>query len=139
MKITIRRIDAVAAWQWKLRGDEAAPASASTAAAAAEANAGENDGRDEEDDEDDVCGICRAAFDGCCPTCAVPGDACPPVIGECTHTFHQHCIDKWVATDQSRGTCPMDRSEWRVRARFPQVALQQQPLVVVAPLGARQM
>jgi anaphase-promoting complex subunit 11 len=33
---------------------------------------------EEEDDDDDVCGICRVAFDGCCPDCKVPGDACPP-------------------------------------------------------------
>ncbi|KAF6211114.1 hypothetical protein GE061_014228 [Apolygus lucorum] len=28
---------------------------------------------------DDTCGICRLAFDGCCPDCKVPGDECPLV------------------------------------------------------------
>jgi len=26
---------------------------------------------------DDTCGICRLAFDGCCPDCKLPGDDCP--------------------------------------------------------------
>ena len=26
---------------------------------------------------DDNCGICRMAFDGCCPDCKTPGDDCP--------------------------------------------------------------
>lgn len=26
---------------------------------------------------DDNCGICRMAFDGCCPDCKIPGDDCP--------------------------------------------------------------
>lgn len=30
------------------------------------------------DVNDDVCGICRLAFDACCPDCTVPGDSCSP-------------------------------------------------------------
>ena len=26
---------------------------------------------------DENCGICRMAFDGCCPDCRMPGDDCP--------------------------------------------------------------
>ena len=29
---------------------------------------------------DDTCGICRVAFDGCCPDCKFAGDDCPLVI-----------------------------------------------------------
>jgi hypothetical protein len=29
------------------------------------------------DAHDDACGICRMAFDGCCPDCKMPGDDCP--------------------------------------------------------------
>lgn len=29
------------------------------------------------DAHDDACGICRMAFDGCCPDCKNPGDGCP--------------------------------------------------------------
>ena len=45
---------------------------------------------------DDTCGICRVAFDGCCPDCKLPGDDCPLVWGACTHCFHIHCIMKWL-------------------------------------------
>ena len=31
---------------------------------------------------DDTCGICRVAFDGCCPDCKLPGDDCPLVWGQ---------------------------------------------------------
>lgn len=24
-----------------------------------------------------LCGICQSPYDGCCPICRVPGDACP--------------------------------------------------------------
>lgn len=27
--------------------------------------------------QDETCGICRMAFDGCCPDCKLPGDDCP--------------------------------------------------------------
>ncbi|KAI7983551.1 Anaphase-promoting complex subunit 11 [Camellia lanceoleosa] len=29
------------------------------------------------DAQDETCGICRLAFDGCCPDCKHPGDDCP--------------------------------------------------------------
>lgn len=55
MKVTVKNWQAVAHWRWDLGPDE------------------EHD----PDDEDDVCGICRAAYEGCCPACKVPGDDCP--------------------------------------------------------------
>lgn len=59
---------------------------------------------------DDLCGICRAAFDGTCPNCKYPGDECPIVLGkECTHNFHLHCIFKWLEQDNLKGLCPMCR------------------------------
>ena len=51
MKVIIQKWDAVAQWRWKL-------------------------GKEEEDDED-LCGICRVAYDACCPDCKLPGDDCP--------------------------------------------------------------
>ncbi len=33
--------------------------------------------KEAEDEEDDVCGICRVAFEACCPACKTPGDDCP--------------------------------------------------------------
>ncbi|CAO2633525.1 Anaphase-promoting complex subunit 11 [Lemmus lemmus] len=44
---------------------------------------------------DENCGICRMAFNGCCPDCKVPGNDCPLVWGQCSHCFHMHCILKW--------------------------------------------
>ncbi|KAG6507502.1 hypothetical protein ZIOFF_032851 [Zingiber officinale] len=35
------------------------------------------------DAQDETCGICRMAFDGCCPDCKFPGDDCPLIWGAC--------------------------------------------------------
>ncbi|CAI5971445.1 unnamed protein product [Closterium sp. NIES-64] len=66
--------------------------------------------------QDDSCGICRMAFDGCCPDCKMPGDDCPLIWGMCSHAFHLHCILKWVNSQSPRPLCPMCRREWRFRA-----------------------
>ncbi|AOA63884.1 Catalytic core subunit of the Anaphase-Promoting Complex/Cyclosome (APC/C) [Komagataella phaffii GS115] len=103
MKVTIQNWHSIFAWHWDVPGDE-------------------------------VCGICRVAFDGTCPVCKFPGDQCPigkffdclfcfvilrshvghvltfcPAIGSCHHSFHMHCILKWLDTDTSKGLCPMCR------------------------------
>lgn len=62
--------------------------------------------------EDDICGMCRSAFEGTCPECALPGDECPVVWGACTHCFHMHCILKWLNTQQ---LCPLCRQEWQFK------------------------
>ncbi|EGD82209.1 anaphase-promoting complex subunit 11 [Salpingoeca rosetta] len=59
---------------------------------------------------DDSCGICRQAFDGCCPSCHEPGENCPIVFGKCKHCFHMHCILKWLGQPQDE--CPMCRQTW---------------------------
>ncbi|GAA6033905.1 hypothetical protein JCM8097_000396 [Rhodosporidiobolus ruineniae] len=108
MKLTINSYHAVATWRWNLKLHSASSSDEPTVA-------GEErpaDEEEEDDDEDDVCGICRAAFDGCCPDCKVPGDGCPPIWGECTHVFHMHCLLKWLATESSKQQCPMDRRAW---------------------------
>ncbi|GAA5957811.1 hypothetical protein JCM3765_003773 [Sporobolomyces pararoseus] len=102
MKITINHYHAVASWRWNLKRDH------STQDPSNPNNAEEED----DDDEEDVCGICRVAYDGCCPDCKVPGDSCPPIWGECTHVFHMHCLLKWLATESSKQQCPMDRRPW---------------------------
>ncbi|XP_002988801.2 anaphase-promoting complex subunit 11 [Selaginella moellendorffii] len=68
------------------------------------------------DAHDDACGICRMAFDGCCPDCKMPGDDCPLIWGACNHAFHLHCILKWVNSQSPRPQCPMCRREWKYRA-----------------------
>lgn len=64
---------------------------------------------------DDNCGICRVAFNGCCPDCKVPGDDCPLVWGQCSHCFHMHCILKWLNSQQVQQQCPMCRQEWKFK------------------------
>ncbi|CBJ32296.1 Putative subunit of the Anaphase Promoting Complex [Ectocarpus siliculosus] len=77
------------------------------------------------DVNEDVCGICRLAFDACCPDCTVPGDNCSPVWGQCNHTFHMHCVLKHLqfATQQNRPQqCPLCRQEWQFREAQPATA-----------------
>ncbi|GAA5980702.1 hypothetical protein JCM11641_000180 [Rhodosporidiobolus odoratus] len=109
MKITVNHHHSVAVWKWDLKP----PGSRSTDPQHPEQD-NNDDQPDEQDDDDDedVCGICRVAFDGCCPDCKIPGDGCPPIWGECTHVFHYHCLHKWLATDSSKQQCPMDRRAW---------------------------
>ncbi|KAL1779244.1 anaphase-promoting complex subunit 11 [Sigmodon hispidus] len=64
---------------------------------------------------DENCGICRMAFNGCCPDCKVPGDDCPLVWGQCSHCFHMHCILKWLNAQQVQQHCPMCRQEWKFK------------------------
>uniref|UniRef100_A0ACB8EKP1 Anaphase promoting complex subunit 11 n=1 Tax=Sphaerodactylus townsendi TaxID=933632 RepID=A0ACB8EKP1_9SAUR len=64
---------------------------------------------------DENCGICRMAFNGCCPDCKVPGDDCPLVWGQCSHCFHMHCILKWLNSQQLQQHCPMCRQEWKFK------------------------
>uniref|UniRef100_A0A060TB97 Anaphase-promoting complex subunit 11 n=1 Tax=Blastobotrys adeninivorans TaxID=409370 RepID=A0A060TB97_BLAAD len=59
--------------------------------------------------EDEVCGICRIQFDGTCSTCKYPGDECPLINGKCNHSFHMHCLIKWLDMESSHGLCPMCR------------------------------
>ncbi|KAH0838699.1 anaphase-promoting complex subunit 11 RING-H2 finger-domain-containing protein, partial [Lanmaoa asiatica] len=87
MKVHIKHWSAVAQWRW---------------------NIGNND----PDDEGDVCGICRVPYEGCCPSCKMPGDDCPLIWGECSHIFHMHCLLKWLGTAASKQQCPMDRRPW---------------------------
>ncbi|CAI0430633.1 unnamed protein product [Linum tenue] len=67
------------------------------------------------DAKDETCGICRMAFDGCCPDCKLPGDDCPLIWGQCNHAFHLHCILKWVNSQTSQAHCPMCRGEWHFK------------------------
>ncbi|KAF9490301.1 anaphase-promoting complex subunit Apc11 [Pleurotus eryngii] len=94
MKVKIKQWNAVAQWRW---------------------DTGNKDGAD--DGEGDVCGICRVPFEGCCPSCKVPGDDCPLIWGECSHVFHMHCLLKWIGTAASKQQCPMDRRPWATAER----------------------
>ncbi|KAK7675868.1 hypothetical protein QCA50_021200 [Cerrena zonata] len=90
MKVVVKNWHAIAQWKW---------------------DTGNNDA-DDGDVEGDVCGICRVPYEGCCPSCKVPGDDCPLIWGECSHVFHMHCLLKWIGTAASKQQCPMDRRPW---------------------------
>lgn len=111
MKVVVKHWHAVASWRWDTGADQPAG------------------------EEEDVCGICRVAYEGCCPSCKMPGDDCPlstsihifayamgsanraffAVWGECSHVFHMHCLLKWIGTAASKQQCPMDRRAWGER------------------------
>lgn len=77
MKITINSTHSIALWRWNLSQPKP-PALPSTAALSNNNNDLDDDDEEEDDDDDDdVCGICRVAYDGCCPDCKTPGDECP--------------------------------------------------------------
>ena len=118
MKVIVKRWHAVAQWRWDTGNPE-----------------------QDDDSEGDVCGICRVPYEGCCPSCKMPGDDCPlstffcitqvyinpqsvpTVWGECTHVFHMHCLLKWIGTAASKQQCPMDRREWGALFHFKQLYL----------------
>ncbi|KAG0143312.1 hypothetical protein CROQUDRAFT_31050, partial [Cronartium quercuum f. sp. fusiforme G11] len=91
MKVRIKNFNAVAHWRWNLSKEEE---------------------EEDEESEEELCGICRAPFEGCCPDCRIPGDDCPLIWGECTHIFHMHCLLKWISEESSKQACPMDRRPW---------------------------
>uniref|UniRef100_A0A2K5CCF9 Anaphase-promoting complex subunit 11 n=1 Tax=Aotus nancymaae TaxID=37293 RepID=A0A2K5CCF9_AOTNA len=54
---------------------------------------------------DENCGICRMAFNGCCPTARCP----------CSHCVHMPCILKWLHAQQVQQHCPTCRQEWKFK------------------------
>lgn len=79
MKVTIRAYHAVAAWKWDTSSEphKLFRYGSTSGYGASNDTAYDMDDDDDDDEEDDVCGICRQAFEGCCPDCKVPGDDCP--------------------------------------------------------------
>ncbi|BEI82599.1 hypothetical protein CcaverHIS002_0304670 [Cutaneotrichosporon cavernicola] len=107
MKVTINALRPIAVWKWDTSTEPHKLYHYSTG------------GIMDDDDEDEECGICRLAFESCCPSCKMPGDDCPLIWGTCTHVFHMHCLLKWLDTDQSREQCPLDRRTWETADRKP--------------------
>jgi len=64
----------------------------------------------------DNCAICRNHIMDLCITCqSDPGtpSECDIAYGECDHSFHFHCIVKWL---KFRITCPFDNKEFIFRS-----------------------
>ena len=67
----------------------------------------------------DVCGICHSEFERPCTGCKVAGDDCPPAWGACNHTFHMHCIMRWLEAprpENKEPECPLCRRAWEFKA-----------------------
>ncbi len=77
------------------------------------------------DVDSENCAICQLPFDACCPDCTRGGDDCPPVWGMCSHSYHMHCIMKWLSDqsaksegqgpEASKGKCPICRAPWEFK------------------------
>jgi len=62
----------------------------------------------------DTCAICKNQVQDPCIECQSFQDTinqpeCNVAWGICNHTFHFHCITKWLKT---RPVCPLDNREW---------------------------
>lgn len=63
------------------------------------------------------CAICRNHIMDTCIDCqAAEGSArpadCTVSWGVCNHTFHSHCITRWL---KSRAVCPLDNMPWETQ------------------------
>lgn len=72
MKLKINSFKAVAMWKWDTSAEPHQPYRYTAKGA---------NWMDEDEDDEEVCGICRLAFENCCPECKLPGDDCP--LSEC--------------------------------------------------------
>ncbi|KHJ46617.1 RING-box protein 1 family protein [Trichuris suis] len=69
------------------------------------------------DIKNDWCAICHCTINELCLACQTE-DAntsqleCPPTVGICNHTFHDHCINRWLKTQR---VCPLDNQQWRTQ------------------------
>ncbi len=64
----------------------------------------------------DTCAICKGQLNDMCLDCqtnntATSNQECQLAWGQCNHTFHHHCISKWLKTRQ---VCPLDNREWEL-------------------------
>ena len=62
----------------------------------------------------DTCAICKNQVQDPCIQCQSLQDSgkqttCEIAWGVCNHTFHNHCISKWL---QNRPVCPLDNRNW---------------------------
>ena len=62
----------------------------------------------------DECPICRNSVLETCVECsaATSETQCISIMGECSHIYHLHCIDKWTKT---KNVCPLDNKKWEYK------------------------
>ena len=58
------------------------------------------------DQESDICSICKSPLTYPCTECFNnKRDKCNIALGKCNHSYHYHCISKWLTTESK---CPID-------------------------------
>lgn len=62
--------------------------------------------------DSDICAICRATVMDACIKCESDSksDDCVIVWGQCNHSFHHCCMEKWI---RRNNRCPLCQQEWR--------------------------
>lgn len=58
------------------------------------------------------CAICKHYLSELCPSCNDNSDEnkkCIPIWGNCSHPYHEHCINAWI---QKSPTCPLCSAPW---------------------------
>lgn len=65
------------------------------------------------DVQNDTCAICRNMINEDCIECQDNGkdndQECIVTFGVCNHSFHHHCISRWL---KNREVCPLDNQAW---------------------------
>jgi RING-box protein 1 len=65
------------------------------------------------DTMNDECPICRNSILETCVECSNVADSnCISIMGECSHVYHLHCIEKWTKT---KNVCPLDNKKWEYK------------------------
>jgi RING-box protein 1 len=59
--------------------------------------------------ENDICSICTYDLYDKCTDCIDTNNKCISVLGKCNHSYHLHCIDKWI---KIKNICPLDKLPW---------------------------
>jgi len=59
----------------------------------------------------DTCAMCRNNLLNQCLECESNSSIveCQIVTGKCEHSYHYHCISKWL---KQRNVCPLDNIKW---------------------------
>jgi len=80
MDFEIKKIEGIAFWSWDLKTD--------------------------------TCAICKNEIMEPCIQCNTSENninSCTFITGICNHTYHLHCIEKWITR---RNVCPLCNNEW---------------------------
>jgi anaphase-promoting complex subunit 11 len=60
------------------------------------------------------CSICREPLEHDCPHCMLlndPSITCHIAKGQCCHSFHKHCLDRWF-NSQKHQKCLLCTATW---------------------------